>query len=81
MPHRGDDVARAVAGSPYARRLRHVELSCLSDAGARALVDSPYLTALEDVSKWAHVELSPGVQQRLRKRFRVKERAARPTDG
>jgi uncharacterized protein (TIGR02996 family) len=81
MPHRGDDIARAVAGSPYARRLRHLELSCLSDAGARALVDSSCLTALEDVFMWAHVELSPGVQQRLHRRFRVREREAKPSEG
>jgi uncharacterized protein (TIGR02996 family) len=71
MPHRGDDIARALAGSPHSRRLRHLELSCLSDGGARLLVDSPHLSALRDVSMWAHVELSAAVQQRLAKRFRV----------
>jgi uncharacterized protein (TIGR02996 family) len=70
QPQRGDDIARAVAGAPHARRLRQLELSCLSDRGALALVDSPHLTVLDSVSLWAHSELSPGVQQRLEKRFR-----------
>jgi hypothetical protein len=65
----GDDIARAVAESPHARRLRRLELSCLSDHGARALVKSPYLTALECVSLYTDVELSALL--RLEERFRV----------
>ena len=71
MPNRGDDIARAVAGSPHARRLRQLELSCLSDVGARALLDSPNLTALACVSLWNCVELSHAVRQRLEQRFRA----------
>ncbi len=67
----GDDIARALAGSPHARRLRRLELSCLSDAGARALLESPHLTALECVSMYASVELSPGARLLLEQRFQV----------
>jgi uncharacterized protein (TIGR02996 family) len=68
-PTCGDDIARAIARSPYARRLRSLDLSCLSDAGAKALIESPHLTALEVVTMWACVELSPAVAERLAKRF------------
>jgi uncharacterized protein (TIGR02996 family) len=71
LPRRGDDIARAVAGSTHARRLRRLELSCLSDVGARAMVESPNLTALEVVSLYAHVALSDGMRERLVKRFRA----------
>jgi hypothetical protein len=70
-PNRGDDIARAVAGSPHARRLRCLVLSCLSDVGARALIESAHLTALKVVSMWACVELSPTVADRLAKRFPI----------
>jgi uncharacterized protein (TIGR02996 family) len=71
--YRGDDIARALAGSPHSRRLRHLELSCLSDAGARALIDSPHLSALQEVAMWAHVKVSAGVEQALKTRFQVRQ--------
>jgi uncharacterized protein (TIGR02996 family) len=70
-PWQGDDVARAVAGSPDARRLRRLELSCLSDEGARALLESPYLGSLKSVVLYAHTQLSGPVQRELEARFRT----------
>jgi uncharacterized protein (TIGR02996 family) len=67
----GDDIARAVAHSPHAGRLRRLEVSCLSDAGARALVESSTLASLEQVSLYAFVELSPVVLRLLQGRFQV----------
>jgi hypothetical protein len=68
-PLQGDDFALAVAGSPHARRLRSLELSCFSDRGASALLRSPHLGALKTLALWSHPEISPVMWRRLRERF------------
>jgi uncharacterized protein (TIGR02996 family) len=68
-PLQGDDFAVAVAGSPHARRLRSLELSCLSDRGAAALLRSPHLGALSSLELWGHAEISPPMRTRLKGRF------------
>ena len=68
-PLQGDDVAAAVAGSPHARRLRRLELSCFSDRGAAALLASGHLRALSSLTLWAYAEISAEMRSRLKGRF------------
>jgi uncharacterized protein (TIGR02996 family) len=70
-PLQGDDFALAVAGSPHARRLRQLELSCFSDRGASALLESAHLRSLKSLTLWSHVEISAATRRRLQARFAV----------
>jgi hypothetical protein len=69
-PRQGDDTARTLARSPGAAGLRVLDLSdtTISDAGARALLESPHLGNLW----WLGIRrggLSPTLLKALRQRF------------
>ncbi len=71
-----DDPIRALANSPHAVNLEHLDLSEteLTDAAAGALADSPHLgnlreLVLRDMNDFSRRRLSPAAERRLRDRF------------